>query len=175
MGLFTSASSGVVNMLKADHKKVKGLFEQFKSAEGRERGAIAKTTIQELEIHADLEETLIYPAIRKEIDEKDMMNEAVEEHHLVHVLIKELKNLQPRDETFQAKFTVLGELVNHHAEEEEDEMLPKAEDTDLDWESLESRVVKRRETLMAKANGNGGKSSASRGAKKSKGKKPSPR
>ena len=116
MGLFTSESSGVVNMLKADHKKVKGLFKQFESAEGRERGAIAKTTIQELEIHADLEETLIYPAIRKEIDEKDMMNEAVEEHHLVHVLIKQLKKLQPRDETFQAKFTVLGELVNHHAE-----------------------------------------------------------
>jgi hemerythrin superfamily protein len=156
-------------MLKADHKKVKGLFKTFEAANGRERGEIAKTTIQELEIHADLEETLIYPAIRKEVDEKDMMNEAVEEHHLVHVLIKELKKLKPSDETFQAKFTVLGELVNHHAEEEEDEMLPKAEDTDLDWESLESRVVKRRETLMTKAKGTSPKSSPPRGSNKSKG------
>ncbi len=95
MGILSSASSGVVDMLKADHKKVKGLFEEFKSAGGRERSGIAKTTIQELEVHADLEETLIYPAIRKEVDEDDVMNEAVEEHHLVHVLIKELKTSSP--------------------------------------------------------------------------------
>jgi hypothetical protein len=56
MGLFSSESSGVVGMLKADHKKVKGLFEEFKSAKGRERNAIATTAIQELEIHAELEE-----------------------------------------------------------------------------------------------------------------------
>ena len=65
-----------------------------------------------------------------------MMNEAVEEHHLVHVLIKELKKLKPKDEVFQAKFKVLGELVKHHIEEEEEEMLPKAQESDLDWEKL---------------------------------------
>jgi hemerythrin superfamily protein len=151
MSIFSNASSGVVDMLKADHKKVKGLFEKFESAEGREKLEIANTAIQELEVHAELEETLIYPAIRKEIKEENMMNEAVEEHHLVHILIKELKKLKPSDKTFQAKFTVLGELVKHHAEEEEDEMLPKAEDSELDWKSLESRVMKRREVLMAKA------------------------
>ena len=172
MGLFSSASSGVVDMLKADHKKVKGLFKEFESAEGRERGEIAKTTIQELEIHADLEETLIYPAIRKKVGDPAMMNEAVEEHHLVHVLINELKNLRPSDETFHTKFTVLGELVTHHADEEEDEMLPKAEDTNLDWKALEGRVMKRREVLLAEARGSGTKrkkpSSSSRGSKVSK-------
>jgi hemerythrin superfamily protein len=172
MGLFSSASSGVVDMLKADHKKVKGLFEAFKSAKGRERSAIAQTAIQELEIHADLEETLIYPAISKHIHEKDLMGEANEEHHVVHLLMKELKKLKPADDAFRAKFTVLGELVIHHAEEEEDEMLPKAEDSKLDWTSLESRVMKRREALMAKANGSGLKkkrsSSSSRTSKKSK-------
>lgn len=171
MGLLSSASSGVVDMLKADHKKVKGLFEKFQSAEGRERTEIANTTIQELEVHAELEETLIYPAIRKEVEEEDMMNEAVEEHHLVHILIKELKTLKPADKAFQAKFTVLGELVNHHAEEEENEMLPQAEASELDWESLESRVMKRREALMAKANGRGKSSrssASSRVPKKSK-------
>ena len=172
MGILSSASSGVVDMLKEDHKKVKGLFEEFKSAGGRERSEIAKTTIQELEVHADLEETLIYPAIRKEVDEDDMMNEAVEEHHLVHVLIKELKNLKPSDEKFKAKFTVLGELVKHHIEEEENEMLPQAEESVLDWESLETRVMKRKEALMAKANGRGKRSTSSsssaRASKKSK-------
>ena len=86
--------STVFEMLKEDHDKVKKLFEDFESAEGRERGEIAKTAIQELEIHADLEERLIYPAIRAEVDAADMMNEAIEEHHLVHVLIAELKKLK---------------------------------------------------------------------------------
>ena len=79
------------------------------------------------------------------------MNEAIEEHHLVHVLIKELKKLAPRDEKFQAKFSVLGELVKHHIEEEEGEMLPKAEDSEIDWEALEVKVMKRREALMSKS------------------------
>ena len=114
---------------------------------------IAKTAIQELEIHADLEERLIYPAIRAEVDAADMMNEAIEEHHLVHVLIAELKKLKPGDEKFQAKFSVLSELVKHHIEEEEGEMFPKAEECDIDWESLEASVMKRKETLLAKASG----------------------
>lgn len=155
-------ASGVIEMLKLDHQKVKGLFEEFESAEGRERAEIAATATIELEIHADLEEKLIYPAIRKEIEEDDMMNEAVEEHHLVHVLIKELKRLKPKDKTFQAKFKVLGELVKHHIEEEEGEILPKAEKSDIDWEALEVKVMKSREALVTKGT-EGGKKTSSNG------------
>ncbi|HVG02297.1 MAG TPA: hemerythrin domain-containing protein [Nitrospira sp.] len=143
-------ASDVIDMLKADHEKVKGLFEQFESAQGREQADLAATAIMELEIHAQLEEKLIYPAIREQIDEDDLMNEAVEEHHLVHVLIKELKKLKPTHEAFQAKFKVLGELVKHHIEEEEGEMLPKAEQSDIDWDALETTVMKRKESLVAK-------------------------
>ena len=124
-------------------------------------------------VHADLEETLIYPAIRKEIDENDMMNEAVEEHHLVHVLIKEIKKLKPNDERFQAKFKVLAELVKHHIAEEENEMLPQAEESNLDWESLEPRVMKRKEALLAKANGK--RTGSSRSSSSSRASKKSPR
>ena len=145
--------STVFEMLKEDHDKVKKLFEDFESAEGRERGEIAKTAIRELEIHADLEERLIYPAIRAEVDEADMMNEAIEEHHLVHVLIAELKKLKPGDEKFQAKFSVLSELVKHHIEEEEGEMFPKAEECDIDWESLEASVMKLKEAWRKKKKG----------------------
>ncbi|QPD04519.1 MAG: putative Hemerythrin HHE cation binding domain protein [Candidatus Nitrospira kreftii] len=146
-------ATGVVEMLKEDHEKVKGLFEEFESAEQKQQGDIAATAIMELEVHADLEEKLIYPAIREQIDDDEMMNEAVEEHHLVHVLIKELKKLKPKDEVFQAKFKVLGELVKHHIEEEEGEILPKAQESDIDWESLERAVMKRRDTLIAKLSG----------------------
>lgn len=146
-------TTGVIEMLKEDHAKVKGLFESFESSEGQARADIAATAIMELEVHADLEEKLIYPAIRETIDEDDMMNEAVEEHHLVHVLIKELKKLKPNDEIFQAKFKVLGELVQHHIEEEEEEILPKAQESDLDWETLETMVMKRKETVVNKFTG----------------------
>jgi len=146
-------ATGVIEMVKEDHEKVKGLFEQFEAAEGREQADIAATAIMELEVHADLEEKLIYPAIREHIDEDEMMNEAVEEHHLVHVLIKELKKLKPKDEVFQAKFKVLGELVKQHIEEEEGEILPKAQQSDIDWEPLETAVMKRKEAMVTKLTG----------------------
>lgn len=157
----TAFASGVVEMLKEDHAKVKELFEEFESAEGQEQAEIAATAIFELEVHAELEEKLIYPAIREAIDDSDMMNEAVEEHHLVHVLIKELKRLKPKDEKFHAKFSVLSELVKHHVEEEEGEILPEAERHDIDWEALEAAVMKRKETLMSKSSKKSGSKSKS--------------
>lgn len=144
-------SNPVVAMLKADHKKVKGLFDEYEDADSRKQQGIARTAIQELDIHAELEERLIYPAIRAEIDEDDLMNEANEEHHLVHVLIAELKTLKPSDEIFKAKFTVLGELVKHHVKEEEGEMFPKAQKADIDWDELYAQVLTRKKQLMAKA------------------------
>ncbi|MDK2744618.1 MAG: hemerythrin domain-containing protein [Nitrospira sp. BO4] len=137
-------------MLKRDHQEVNGVFEEFESAERKEQADIVATVIMEPEVHADLEEKLIYPAIREAIDEDDKMNEAVEGHHLVHVLIKELKKLTPKDDAFQAKFRVLGELVRHHIEEEEGEKFPRAQASHIDWEALEMAVMKRKNTLASK-------------------------
>ena len=146
-----TASNSVLTMLKADHKKVKALFAEYEEATPRKQQDIAQTTIQELEIHAELEEELIYPAIRKGTKDDTLMNEATEEHHLVHVLIAELKELDPRDATFIAKFTVLGELVKHHVKEEEGEMFPEAQKAKIDWEALKAEVLERKEQLMAHA------------------------
>ena len=144
-------SNPVLTMLKADHKKVKGLFTEYEEATPRKQQDIAQTTIQALEIHAELEEELIYPAIRKGTKDDEGMNEATEEHHLVHVLIAELKKLESSDETFKAKFTVLGELVKHHVKEEEGEMFPEAQKAKIDWEALEAKVMARKEQLTAHA------------------------
>ena len=140
----------VLKMLKDDHKKVKGLFEEYQGAHSRKQQEIADTVIHELEVHAALEEVLIYPAIQEQIDEEDLMNEATEEHHLVHVLIAELKKLDRAEETFKAKFTVLGELVKHHVKEEEGEMFPKAQKAEIDWEALFTEVEEHKERLTAK-------------------------
>jgi hemerythrin superfamily protein len=146
-----ATSNPVLAMLRADHKKVKALFDDYEDATPRKQQDIAQTAIQELDVHAELEEELIYPAIREGIDDDDLMNEANEEHHLVHVLIAELKKLDPSDEMFKAKFTVLGELVKHHVKEEEGEMFPKAQKAKIDWAELNAEVLERKEQLMAHA------------------------
>ena len=146
-----TSSTSVLAMLKADHKKVKALFAEFEDATARKREDIAQTAIQELEVHAELEEGLIYPAIRAGIEDDEVMNEAQEEHHLVHVLIAELKELEASDETFKAKFTVLGELVKHHVKEEEGEMFSSAQKAKIDWEDLQAEVMARKEQLLARA------------------------
>ena len=141
----------VTDMLREDHKKVKGLFEEFEQAkDAKAKQRIVETALRELEVHSKLEEELIYPALRAEIDDDDLMNEALEEHHVVHGLIVELKKMKPADERYDAKFTVLAENVRHHIKEEESEMFPKAEDCEIDWEALCSQVVKRKEQLTAK-------------------------
>ena len=100
-------------------------------------------------IHQMNGDALIYPAIREQIDEDELMNEATEEHHLVHVLIGELKTLDANDEIFTAKFTVLGELVKHHVKEEEGEIFPKAQKADLDWEAQLALATSRSRIGMA--------------------------
>ena len=146
-----ASASSVTDMLRKDHKKVKGLFEEFEQAEDTTtKQRIVETALTELEVHSKLEEELIYPAIRSEIDDDDLMDEALEEHHVVHGLLGELKKMKASDERYDAKFTVLAENVRHHIKEEESEMFPKAEDCEIDWEELCSQVMKRKEQLTAK-------------------------
>ena len=150
MGMFTSTNP-VFEMLKADHEKVKALFAQFEEAnDSRTKERIVRETLHELDIHAKLEETLIYPAIRREMDTHDIMDEALEEHHVAHTLINELKRMTPSDTRFDAKFTVLGESIKHHVQEEEGHMFPEAEKADLPWEELQQQAMKRKEALLAK-------------------------
>lgn len=146
-----ASASSVTDMLREDHKKVKGLFQEFEQADdATAKQRIVETALMELEVHAKLEEELIYPAIRTEIDDDELMDEALEEHHVVHGLIGELKKMKPSNDRYDAKFTVLAENVKHHIKEEESEMFSKAEDCEIDWEALCSQVAKRKEQLMAK-------------------------
>jgi len=114
-----ASASSVSDMLREDHMKVKGLFEEFEQADDADaKQRIVETALAELEVHAKLEEELIYPEIRQEIDD-DLMDEALEERHVVYGLIGELKKMKSSDERYDAKFTVLAENVRHHIKEEE--------------------------------------------------------
>ena len=152
MGFFTS--NPVFDLLKKDHAKVKDMFDQFEQAkDSRTKARLIQETLRELDVHATVEERLIYPAIREEIDAEDIMDEALEEHHVAHVLINELKRMTPSDERYEAKFTVLGENIKHHVKEEEGTMFPEAEKADLDWEELARKAMERKEGLMAQGSG----------------------
>lgn len=138
-----------VSLLKEDHDRVKGLFDQFEAAKGRAaKVKIVRLALTELKVHAAIEEELFYPAVRKPLG-KEIMNEADEEHHVAKLLIAELDEMDGSESHFDAKFHVLTENVRHHIEEEEGEMLPKAKGVKLDFEALAEKMAARKEKLLA--------------------------
>jgi hemerythrin superfamily protein len=151
----------VFEMLKTDHRHVQELFGKFEDADKRTRASIAEETLTALEVHAALEEELVYPAIAEVIEDEDSVDEAKEEHHVAKLLTKELHKMDAGDDAFATKFKVLGELVGHHIEEEEGEMFPQAQEGGFEPESLFEEVSKRKAKLMQKYEG-GKKSSGSR-------------
>ena len=142
-----------VKLLKDDHKKVKDLFRQFESARTADRKKkIAEEAMNELDVHAEIEEEIFYPAAKAKADKegKELVAEAVEEHHVVKMLIAELKAMPEVNEQYEAKFTVLIENVEHHIEEEEKEMLPDAKKTlGKDIDMLGDQMAARKKELTA--------------------------
>jgi iron-sulfur cluster repair protein YtfE (RIC family) len=116
-------------LLKQDHEKVSGIFEKLEPT--TERGLKTREELftqlkQELDVHAAIEEEIFYPAIKDADETHEITLEAYEEHAVVKQLLAELDS-DPKDtEEWKAKLTVLQENVEHHVEEEEDEMFPKA-------------------------------------------------
>jgi hemerythrin superfamily protein len=116
-------------LLKNDHKTVEKLFKQFEKAGDnahKTKRDIVDKIIEELSIHAAIEEQHFYPTIREKApDIADDVLEGLEEHHVVKWTLSELKGMSPQAERFDAKVTVLIEMVRHHVEEEEGDMFPK--------------------------------------------------
>jgi hemerythrin-like domain-containing protein len=139
-----------IAMLIADHQKVRKLFRQFeKTEDAAQRGEIAEEACNDLTVHAQLEEQVFYPAIRKAIEETDLVAEAEVEHAVAKELIEKLKGGQAADEEFAATFTVLAEYVGHHIEEEEGELFPKVRKADLEFEELAREMLEKKQELRA--------------------------
>jgi hemerythrin superfamily protein len=119
-----------IDLLIADHNRVRGIFEQFQEAKENddtaEMSELAEKIFFELQVHTEIEEKVFYPGVRgleEEISEE--VAEGLEEHHVVDVLMEEAKGLEPGDERWVAKLIVIIESVEHHAAEEEEEMFPE--------------------------------------------------
>jgi hemerythrin-like domain-containing protein len=162
-----------IELLKADHARVKALFRQYEGAgeQHAQQQELAEQIFTELEVHATLEEELFYPALRgrlgqettgqeitndeteedeTEDGEEDLVAEALEEHQQVKALIAALRAMEPRDVQFQAKFAELREGVEEHVGMEEDELMPDAVAIlGGELEPLGRQLEKRKEQLLA--------------------------
>jgi hemerythrin superfamily protein len=118
-----------IELLKKDHRTVDDLFKRIEKAGSgatKTKRNLAERIIKELSVHAVVEETVFYPAVREASDEiRDDVLESLEEHHIVKWVLNELDGMDPEHERFDAKATVLAEMVRHHVEEEEKELFPK--------------------------------------------------
>ena len=124
-------------LLKADHRKVEQLFSQLESASGKQKLQVFEQIKTELELHTHIEEKVFYPALEEPEETHDLTLEAYEEHDVVKKLLKELGRARTANEEWEAKAKVLQENVEHHVEEEENELFPKAE-TALGEEEIEA-------------------------------------
>jgi hemerythrin HHE cation binding domain-containing protein len=148
-----TAKKDAIALLKADHRKVEELFEQFEKARGDDRKkALAKEICMELSIHATIEEEIFYPACKGKIEE-DLLSESYVEHDGAKVMIAELLGSAPADEFYDAKMSVLSEEIQHHVKEEEkpgEGVFAQAREAGVDMDALGDRLLARKEELMKK-------------------------
>ena len=139
-----------IALLMEDHEYVKKAFRAFEKMDEEDQPALVKQVCAALKVHTKIEEEIFYPAVRKAIKDEDLMNEAEIEHDSAKALIKQLERMKPGDPRFAATFTVLGEYVNHHVKEEEEEMFPKARRARVNLKALGARLMGRKIRLAAR-------------------------
>jgi hemerythrin superfamily protein len=138
---FMSQDGSAVELLRKDHEKIKSLFRDFESAADGEKQRIVGEALSELESHAAAEETVFYPAVLEDSPEaKAKLDESLEEHHVMKLLIGELRDMDAEDERYAAKFRVLAESVKHHIREEEAELFARARTGKLDLVTLGKEI-----------------------------------
>ncbi len=146
-----------IKLLTSDHAEVHALFVDFgklckAGADGEDRGAIAEQICMLLTVHATIEEEIFYPAARDAGVEVALLDEAEVEHAGVKALIAEIEVMDADDTLYDAKVKVLGEYVDHHVKEEQDEMFPKCRAAKMDLKALGSELAKRKVVLLAEIN-----------------------
>jgi hemerythrin superfamily protein len=140
-----AAADNALAVLTADHARVLELFGRVAKlkSNGPQKAQLVERICDELELHARVEEELLYPSAREVIGDAELMDEAAVEHDSAKALIDQLRGMKPGDDRYDATVSVLGEYVRHHVNEEQDVMFPKVRATDLDLVAL-GRAIKTR-------------------------------
>ena len=146
------SKTDAVALLTADHKRVKKLFKAFdkmkEDGSTADKQALAQQICAELTLHAEVEEQIFYPAVREALDQDDLLNEAEVEHASAKDLIAQIESGDASDPLWSAKVTVLGEYIDHHVQEEENEMFPKTRRAKMDLESLGKEIASMKQSRL---------------------------
>lgn len=140
-----------ISLLKADHRQVEGWFSSFEKTRSEQRKQqLASKICSALKVHTRIEEEIFYPAFLELAQEEDIHHEAVVEHEGAKKLIAEIEGSKPTDEYYDAKVTVLSEMIKHHVKEEEQPggMFAKARKSEMDLADLGQRMAVRKKQLM---------------------------
>lgn len=148
-----SGADDAITLLKKDHAEVLAMFDDFDKIKDGDHDDLKQELVErictELTIHAQIEEELFYPALRDAFDDQSLLDEAEVEHMMASQLISELESMEPGDDLYDAKVTVLGEYVRHHIDEEHEQMFPKAKKAGVDLEGLGTELFERKEELLS--------------------------
>jgi hypothetical protein len=145
-----------LKLLKEDHDKVKGMMDELEASTERAvktRQELFAKVRQELEVHEAIEEEILYPALKEHERTKELALEAYEEHHVVDMIMEEIEQIPVDDEQWSAKLTVMKENLEHHIEEEEEEMFDQIRQVfdDEELAELGERMQVRKEELLEEA------------------------
>ena len=151
MTIKTPAAKDAIALLKADHEAVSALFADYeKTHSSNKKKALVAEICTELSVHMQIEEEILYPAVKAALKDKLLVPEATVEHNGIKDLIAQLEGIEPDGEMYDAKVKVLSEYVEHHVDEEQDEMFPKAKAaTSLDLVELGAQMAARKTDLLA--------------------------
>ena len=138
-----------IALLKADHRKVEDLFAKFEAARKTDKQRLAKQICTELTVHSTIEEEIFYPAFLEQAQDEDLHHEAEVEHAGAKNLIAQIENGDPKDEYFDAKVSVLSEMIKHHVREEENPggMFAEARKAKMDLKALGEELQARKKEL----------------------------
>ena len=140
-----------IALLKSDHREVEGYFEEFEKARSDDRKRqLAQKICAALTVHATIEEEIYYPAFLEATEEKDLHHEAAVEHEGAKGLIADIEASGPDDDYFDAKVTVLSEMIKHHVKEEEQPngLFAKSRQSGMDLDTLGEQLASRKAELM---------------------------
>jgi hemerythrin superfamily protein len=149
-----SSSSDAIALLKADHRQVEAWFSDFERTKSSARKQqLADRICEALIVHTTIEEEIFYPAFLEATADKDLHHEAVVEHAGAKHLIEEIKRMSPEDDYFDARVTVLSEMIKHHVKEEEQPggMFAEAKKSDLDLKALGNLLRARKRELQSES------------------------
>src|SRR5690242_707027 len=145
-----------IDPLEEDHREVEDLFDEYEKIEDvGEKEQLALKICMALQVHTRIEEEIFYPAAREAIEKPELIDEAVVEHASAKQLISEIEDMEAGEELYDAKVKVLQEQVLHHVEEEEGELFPQVEASELNLEAVGKKMAERKAALLKQVAGEG--------------------